>query len=115
MSVALDPSQLESWLSFALDCCDEADAMALRSFRRDMVIETKPDRTFVTEVDRAIEERIRERIAATFPGHGVVGEEFGTDAGDGSDPLVHRPDRRHAQLHARRSAVWHAPRARGGR
>lgn len=84
MNVAPDPSQLEAWLSFALDCCDEGDEMALRSFRRDMVIETKPDRTFVTDVDRAIEERIRERIAASFAGHGVVGEEFGTDTGDGS-------------------------------
>jgi histidinol-phosphatase len=75
---------LDAWLAFALDCCDEADAMALRSFRRDMVIETKPDRSFVTEVDRAIESRIRERISERYPGHGVVGEELGTETGQGS-------------------------------
>jgi len=78
---AVDPSELEAWLAFALACCDEADDMALRSFRRDMVIETKPDRSFVTEVDRAIEQRIRERIAGAFRDHGVVGEEFGTEPG----------------------------------
>jgi histidinol-phosphatase len=83
MTDTVQPAQLEEWLSFALDCCDAADELALRSFRRDLVIETKPDRSFVTDVDRAIEERIRERIAASYPDHGVVGEEFGTDAGAG--------------------------------
>ena len=34
---------------------DEADAIALRYFRRDLVVETKPDRSFVTEADQAIE------------------------------------------------------------
>jgi histidinol-phosphatase len=82
-AAATDAAQLESWLSFALACCDEADELALRSFRRDLVIETKPDRSFVTNVDRSIEERIRARIKAAYPDHGVVGEEFGTDAGDG--------------------------------
>jgi histidinol-phosphatase len=77
-------SELESWLAFALACCDEADALALGHFRRDMVIETKPDRTFVTEVDQAIERRIRARIAAEYPAHGVVGEEFGAETGQGS-------------------------------
>ena len=40
---------------FALACCDAADALALEHFRRDLVIETKPDRTFVTQADTAIE------------------------------------------------------------
>lgn len=76
--------ELEAWLRFALACCDEADATALAHFRRDLVIETKPDRSFVTEADQAIERRIRERIAASYPDHGVVGEEYGTEAGQGS-------------------------------
>jgi histidinol-phosphatase len=83
VSAAVSEAELESWLTFALACCDEADALALGHFRRDLVIEAKPDRTFVTEADQAIERRIRERIAATFPDHGVVGEEFGTEAGRG--------------------------------
>jgi len=77
-------AELETWLAFALACCDEADALALRHFRHDMVIETKPDRSFVTEADQAIERRIRERIAVAYPDHGLVGEEYGTEAGIGS-------------------------------
>jgi inositol-phosphate phosphatase / L-galactose 1-phosphate phosphatase / histidinol-phosphatase len=39
--------------------------------------ESKPDRTFVTETDRAIEVRLRGEIDRRFPDHGVWGEEFG--------------------------------------
>ena len=76
--------ELEDWLAFALACCDEADALALAHFRRDLVTETKPDRSFVTEADQAIERGIRSRISAAFPDHGLVGEEYGDEAGRGS-------------------------------
>jgi histidinol-phosphatase len=76
-------SQLEGWLAFALACCDAADTMALEHFRRDLIIETKPDRTFVTQADQAIERMIRGRIEATYPDHGIVGEEYGTEPGAG--------------------------------
>ncbi len=39
--------------------------------------EDKPDRTFVTAMDRAIEERLRETILEKQSHHGVWGEEFG--------------------------------------
>ena len=74
----------EAWLAFALSCCDAADAIALEHFRRDLVIETKPDRTFVTQADTAIERTVRSLITATYPDHGLVGEEYGTEAGSGS-------------------------------
>jgi histidinol-phosphatase len=76
--------ELDRWLAFALDLCNIADAVALGAFRRDLVIETKPDRTFVTEADRGIEQELRSRIADTFPDHGIVGEEFGTSDPDAS-------------------------------
>ena len=75
--------ELESWLAFALTCCDVADDLAMRHFRRDLVIETKPDRTFVTEADQAIERAIRDRIATAYPDHGLVGEEYGEADGSG--------------------------------
>jgi len=75
--------ELESWLAFALACCDVADELAMRHFRRDLVIETKPDRTFVTQADQAIERAIRDRIAAAYPDHGLVGEEYGEADGAG--------------------------------
>ena len=75
--------ELDEWLGFALACCDAADVLAMEHFRRDLVIETKPDRTFVTQADQAIERLIRERIADAYPDHGLIGEEYGTDAGEG--------------------------------
>ena len=77
-------AELRGWVKAALAWCDETDAISLRHFRRDVAVERKPDRSFVTVADRSIEELIRDRIAAAFPGHGVVGEEFGTDAGGAS-------------------------------
>ncbi len=74
-------AELDAWLALAHDACDEADAMARAAFRRDLEIATKPDRTFVTEVDTAIERAIRSRIRAAWPEHGLVGEEYGTEAG----------------------------------
>jgi histidinol-phosphatase len=79
-----DEAELEAWLAFALGLAHVADAMAMGAFRRDLEITTKPDRTYVTQVDRAIEEALRARIADAFPDHGVVGEEFGTSAPDAS-------------------------------
>ena len=72
------------WLAFALTCADAADTLALEHFRRDLVIETKPDRTFVTQADTAIERLIRGRIGAAYPDHGLVGEEYGTEDGSGT-------------------------------
>ena len=77
-----DEAELEAWLALAHAACDEADALARSAFRRDLRITTKPDRTFVTETDTAIERAIRTRIAAAHPDHGLVGEEYGTEAGD---------------------------------
>ncbi len=77
-------ARYDDWLTFALACADAADALALEHFRRDLVIETKPDRTFVTEADTAIERRLRELIGAAHPDHGLVGEEYGTEAGTGN-------------------------------
>jgi histidinol-phosphatase len=77
-------AELERWLSFAHACADEADRMAMAAFRRDLHITTKPDRTLVTDADRAIEVRLREHIADELPEHGVVGEEFGVSRPDAS-------------------------------
>jgi len=73
--------ELERWLTVAHAACDAADMVAQGSFRRDLVISTKPDRTYVTEADTAIEREIRARLHASFPDHGLVGEEYGVEAG----------------------------------
>ncbi len=75
---------LRQWLDFALEACDVADEIALRHFRRDLDIEQKPDRSYVTIADQGIERELRERIRGRYPNHGLVGEEYGTEAGAGS-------------------------------
>ena len=73
------PDELAGWLRFALDACDAADRIALDAFATDLHIDQKQDGSFVTDADRAIERLIRERIADAYPGHGVVGEEYGQE------------------------------------
>ncbi|MEI4261158.1 inositol monophosphatase family protein [Roseovarius sp. D0-M9] len=60
---------------------NDASAVPMRHFRRDgLGIEVKDDADAspVTIADRATEEAIRAAIEAEFPGHGIFGEEFGT-------------------------------------
>ena len=67
-------------LALALELADLADAVSLSRFRAvDLDVQTKPDRTPVTEADLAVERTIRERIAEARPGDGILGEEFGTE------------------------------------
>ncbi|MGH2856885.1 MAG: histidinol-phosphatase [Solirubrobacteraceae bacterium] len=71
-------------LELALALADAADEMTLSRFRaQDLVVETKPDLTPVSEADRAVERMVRERLAQQRPDDGVLGEEYGDD-GDGS-------------------------------
>jgi histidinol-phosphatase len=74
--------ELDDWLTLAHAACDEADELARSVFRRDLEISTKPDKTLVTQADTAIERAVRDRIHAEYPDHGLVGEEYGTEAGD---------------------------------
>jgi histidinol-phosphatase len=69
---------LQEDLGLGLSLCDLADQMTLRRFRAaDLVVETKPDMTPVSEADRDVEQAIRERLAHDRPGDAVVGEEYG--------------------------------------
>jgi histidinol-phosphatase len=67
-----------------LELADLADAVTMRRFRtHDLVIETKPDLTPVTEADRAAEQRIREELARARPADAVLGEEMRFGITDG--------------------------------
>ncbi len=78
------PAELTRWHDAALALCDEADRISMAGFRRDIRVDTKPDRSFVTEADRQIERVARERLGAAFPGCGFVGEEEGTEGAGAS-------------------------------
>ncbi|OQS32150.1 inositol monophosphatase [Chromobacterium haemolyticum] len=67
--------QLDEWLSFARELV--ADSRDLLASRSDWSSQFKPDRTLVTQLDLEIEQKLRERILLRYPGHGVLGEEFG--------------------------------------
>lgn len=78
-------------LRFAHALLDETDAIAAGHFRGELTITAKRDRTLVTQADTEVETRIRERIAAAHPAHGIVGEEFGTEPGDGETRWIIDP------------------------
>lgn len=83
--------QLTSDLALALELAELADAVSIGRFRAiDLDVQTKPDRSPVTEADLAVERAIRERIAAARPGDGILGEEFGTE-GEGSRQWIIDP------------------------
>jgi histidinol-phosphatase len=67
-------------LALALALADAADAITLERFgAADLVVESKPDLTPVTDADRAVEEAIRARLAVERPSDAVSGEEFGSE------------------------------------
>jgi histidinol-phosphatase len=69
-------------LALALRLADAADAVSMSRFdAADLDVRLKADATHVTEADLATERAIRALIAAERPGDGVLGEEFGMDAG----------------------------------
>ncbi|MBV9684471.1 MAG: histidinol phosphatase [Solirubrobacterales bacterium] len=70
-------------LALALELVDVADAITLARFRAtDLVVETKPDLTPVSEADTAVEHTLRERLTSVRAGDAIVGEEFGSSSGD---------------------------------
>ncbi len=65
-------------LELAHDLADAADAFALSRFRAaDLVVDTKPDTTPVTDADRGVESLVRSRLAERRPRDAVLGEEQG--------------------------------------
>lgn len=76
------PMSLEPFLAFAQHLADKADRIALRYWRQDFRVSTKPDRTPVTQADTEIEEMVRRELARAYPEHGILGEEFGALASD---------------------------------
>lgn len=71
-------------LSLALSLADAADSLALPRFdAHDFAVESKPDLTPVTEVDRAVEQLVSQRLADARPDDALLGEEFGSRGSEG--------------------------------
>lgn len=74
----LERARVEAELALALELADACDALTLPRFTtRAFTLDHKADRTEVTEVDRAAEALIGERLATERPDHGLFGEEYG--------------------------------------
>ena len=96
-------------VGLALALADQADAITRAAFRRaDLVVETKADRTPVTEADREVELAVRAEIERVQPGDRVIGEEFGeggpTDGGNGRRWIIDPIDG--TKNFVRRIPVW---------
>lgn len=85
-AVTVPVAQRAEMLVFACDLARQAGAAALPFFRADVKIDNKlSDGRYdpVTEADKAVEQAVRQRLADTYPQHGVFGEEFGFQSGNG--------------------------------
>jgi inositol-phosphate phosphatase / L-galactose 1-phosphate phosphatase / histidinol-phosphatase len=67
---------LAPYIQFAEALADEAAAMVDAHAKKPLGTTVKADKTFVTELDLAIETQLRARILARFSDHGIFGEEF---------------------------------------
>ena len=67
------------FVEFAHLLADASGEIVRAAARTRRVVHRKEDASPVTEIDRAVEIRLREMIAARHPTHGIVGEEFGGD------------------------------------
>jgi histidinol-phosphatase len=65
-------------LELAHTLADAADALTMARFlAADLVVESKPDLTPVTDADRAVEHALRGALEASRPSDAIVGEEYG--------------------------------------
>src|SRR3712207_2708212 len=74
--------ELRGYLDFAVETAHEAGRLTLGYFRTGAARpELKDDDTPVTVADREAERLMRARISGRYPGHAVVGEEYGEEGG----------------------------------
>jgi inositol-phosphate phosphatase / L-galactose 1-phosphate phosphatase / histidinol-phosphatase len=64
------------YLDFAMRLADAAGAVVRKYYRASLTVESKADASPVTIADREAELALRGMIRATYPDHGIEGEEF---------------------------------------
>lgn len=77
-------SQFATRRDFAMATCQEAGEIARKFFsdRENLIVDQKGAQDWVSAADRDVEAFIRQKIAATWPQDGVIGEEHGTTPGN---------------------------------
>jgi fructose-1,6-bisphosphatase/inositol monophosphatase family enzyme len=97
---AVPPDDIARYHAAALELADQARRIVGPALEHGFRVETKVDRSLVTDVDRAVERGWRETLARWFPDHGAIGEEYPParpespfqwimDPIDGTEELVH--------------------------
>lgn len=66
----------------ALRYLNLAEAEIMKWFRADFKVHLKADQSPVTIADQNAETILRRKISRDFPGHGIIGEEFGEETAD---------------------------------
>jgi inositol-phosphate phosphatase / L-galactose 1-phosphate phosphatase / histidinol-phosphatase len=74
--------QIDVYLALAVGLADAAGAIIRPYFRTALAVDDKADLSPVTAADRAAEAAMRHLIAARFPAHGIIGEEYGRERDD---------------------------------
>ncbi len=64
-------------LDYAVKIARAGGQETLKYFKKDVQVQIKDDASPVTEADQAAERVMRKLIQNEFPGHGILGEEFG--------------------------------------
>jgi histidinol-phosphatase len=82
---------MDRHLEVAIAAARAAGEIARRYFRTDLAVETKADRSPVTEADRACERRIIGLLREGFPDYGFCGEEMGEQTGTTSKRWIIDP------------------------
>ncbi|MFA5489427.1 MAG: histidinol-phosphatase [Candidimonas sp.] len=76
------PFSMPSVLAFAHALADASGAIIKNHMHGFKDFETKDDASPVTAIDKLVEQTLRSQIQATYPEHGILGEEFdGKDLG----------------------------------
>ncbi len=83
--------ELEEILLLASTLADISSELAGGAWRDDLAVTYKPDGSSLTDADLIIEAIWRDRIRKHFPSHGILGEEYGSDAGDSAFTWVLDP------------------------
>ena len=80
----IDHDMMAQYAKFAERLADAASVETLKRFRQQADVYNKAGVCFdpVTDADREAEQVQRQLINAAYPGHGIIGEEFGAENED---------------------------------
>lgn len=84
-------SDLDFFMTTAMSLADLAAELSAEAWRSDLAVTYKPDGSLLTQADLSIELLWREQTKRQFPSHGILGEEFGPDAGSSAFTWVLDP------------------------